>query len=278
MDFNENINYDDIFKYIFLVENLFSFITNNKSNVIQINAILSDDKKVNICLPKLCSNNTYDRKIHNTLFRLDFIPNLEKVIENWFEKYKIFKPLYNLYFSSINTNMYVELQLITFTQALESYHRRLDNSNYMPKNEFEPIKKKIISCIKNNDELDKGMLDKLSSSIEYGYEYSLRKRLNLILKGFDEDLLRVILGNFETIPIKKLNQNFVNKVVDNRNYYTHYDEDITHLSIEKLVYLNNQLKILIEFCFLKELGFSNSEMIEIINENKQRFKVSPIYS
>ena len=56
-------------------------------------------------------------------------------------------------------------------------------------------------------------------------------------------------------------------MIDNRNYYTHYDENSDFKKdIEKLITLNFKLKLLIELCILNELDF-NDEFIE----NKLKF-------
>ena len=55
---------------------------------------------------------------------------------------------------------------------------------------------------------------------------------------------------------------FIEDVINNRNYYTHYDENSDFKKdIGKLITLNFKLKLLIELCILNELDF-NDEFIE----------------
>jgi hypothetical protein len=57
---------------------------------------------------------------------------------------------------------------------------------------------------------------------------------------------------------------FINDVVETRNYLTHYSKGKEELSPIKhhyeLVRLINNLRTIIEFCLLKEVGFSSEEI------------------
>ena len=83
---------------------------------------------------------TYNLKPqHNTLIRLNE-NNLEKIFDNWFENYKSLKGVYDLYFSTIGSNLSSETLFLTYCQILESYHRKRYLGEYVLKKNLKILK------------------------------------------------------------------------------------------------------------------------------------------
>jgi hypothetical protein len=99
----------------------------------------------------------------------------------------------------------------------------------------------------------------LKSRIKYGNEFSLRTRLNKIFAEYQENLIEFIE-----------NKNaFIEKVIDTRNYLTHYDKKEKAAIGEELDPIIQKLKILLKICLLTELGFSSEEIKKLFSRNKR---------
>ena len=162
----------------------------------------------------------------------------------------------------MDSNFTAELLFISYTQAIESYIRKSNYDNfYMDKDEYEWIYKDLKAFINRNQYLSKSHKASLKSRVKFGNEHSLRKRLKDLVESLDEFLLIDYLND-------KYEQNFVNIVIENRNYYTHYDkkDDLVKSGI-KLVLLTLDLRLLLELCILKEMGISK----ELIDKNLKKF-------
>lgn len=108
---------------------------------------------------------------------------------------------------------------------------------------------KAIPKVKENLE------ESLKSRIEYGNEFSLRTRLKEIFDKYQENLSEFV----------EKKEDFIGRVVDTRNYLTHYDEKLKEKAAlgEELDPLIQELKILLEICLLTEVGFSSEEIKEL---------------
>jgi ApeA N-terminal domain 1 len=94
----------------------------------------------------------------------------------------------------------------------------------------------------------------LEQKLEYSNELSLRRRLKELLTPFPA--LYKELGG----------ASFVNRILDTRNYLTHYDEKsrMNAAQGERLHWLSEKLRIVVEMCLLTELGISASAMSDIL--------------
>ena len=109
------------------------------------------------------------------------------------------------------------------------------------------------------DWVEKDHKKSLKSRIEYGNEFSLRTRLKKIFDKYQENLSEFIE-----------NKNaFIEKVVDTRNYLTHYDKKEKAAIGEELDPIIQKLKILLEICLLTELGFSTEEIKKLFSRNRR---------
>lgn len=63
-------------------------------------------------------------------------------------------------------------------------------------------------------------------------------------------------------------KSFINKVVNTRNYLTHYDQGLKNQAAgdEELVHIIQKLKLLMEICLLSELGFSLDEIKSLLSK------------
>lgn len=205
---------------------------------------------------------------YDVLIHFNDIKDKSDIFEKWFEVYKKYKPLFDIYFTNFSTNSTLEYEFLSHTQALEAYMRKNERFKdyYMDFEEYETIKTELNDYVKHST-MSEAHKNSWESRIKYGNEVSLRKRLkDLIAYLNDYDIIREIAS-------EKPNK-FIEDVIDNRNYYTHYDENSDfEKDIEKLITLNFKLKLLIELCILNELEF-NDEFIE--NKLKIKYQRRPV--
>jgi len=186
----------------------------------------------------------------------DISDRFEDFLKNWFKKTDLLGPVYNLYFGTLyNPRMYLEHRFLSLVQAIESYHRRTMKNFELSEEEHEKRIMEILNAVPH------GHKKWLKNKLAYSNEPNLRRRLKEILEKFAD-----VLDKF--IPKK---DSFINKVVTTRNYLTHYDEKLKEQSAEgeELYRLTQKLKILLEICLLKELGFTSDNIKSLISRNRR---------
>jgi hypothetical protein len=197
---------------------------------------------------------TSDVNRFEMLFTLPAIEErLEIVLNNWVKKAEIIKPVYDLYFSAIYAHAYPEFEFLSLAQAIETYHRRIYGGEYQPDDEYsDGLYKTLIEAIPSELASDfRGSL--IKGKLRYANEYSFRKRLLLL----GDHLAKNMKVNF--LSDKKQKGTFSEKVADTRNYFTHYSPELKQkaaLGGEELLDLRRKLRLILQICFLEQLGFS----------------------
>ncbi len=199
---------------------------------------------------------------HDMLFTFkDISDRFEVFLKNWFEKANTLRPVYDLYFGTLyNSRMYLQHQFLSLIQAIEAYHRRKFEGKYLSDGDYEPIYEEFKKLI-NKLNIESSFKEALKSKLKYGNEYSLRKRLKDLFEKYKEVVDDLI----------KDKDVFINKVVDTRNYLTHYDKNLRKKTVdgELLYYVTQQLKIVVEICLLSELGFNCEEIKNLLARNRR---------
>ena len=203
--------------------------------------------------------------------------NIENITKKWFENYKQFNSVYDLYFSLEDSHLNSSTLFLTYAQILESYHRQRYEGEYADNQKFKRISKKVRKCLKETDEIKAiednnvriELTNKIVSSIKFSYEFTLHDRLlelfnELNVYEFFQEILHKFVNDADD-PI----EDFCNLIKNNRNYYTHYgDKSENVLDDENLVELNEALNMVIKLIFLKELDFKVDEVNEITSKDK----------
>ena len=189
---------------------------------------------------------------------------LPKYLSNWIRKSEKLEATYNLYFREHYSKLIVlDSELLSLAQALEAYHRNVFGGEYLTKDEYEPIRIALIKAIPNH--VDSSQRDALEGSLKYGNQYSLRTRLKYICGEFLAELnedLRRLLGD---------STDFIHRLVETRNYFTHRDGDPNAdvVSDDELYRFTRKMRMLLQICFLKEMGFPAAEITRLLNENQE---------
>ena len=269
---------NEVYNHLVKIKDLFTFLT-GKSEIIGLYES-SEYNEINMFFPMMAK--THNRKPqHNPLIHLNE-NNLEKIFNNWFKNYKSLNGVYDLYFSTIESNLSSETLFLTYCQILESYHRKRYSGEYVTKEKFEDFKSKFTPCATKMDGLDEivskknksQFLNKILNSIKYSYEFTLKDRLKELFSEFKGcDLFIKIIDKFTNEEtLEKGIKTYCDIIKDGRNYYTHYGDEPEHLlkGIEFLE-LTDSLNLIIKMIFLKEFGLNDSEINNITKNTKFRF-------
>lgn len=199
------------------------------------------------------------KKIHSMhmLFNYTVIAEkFEKYYQTWITNKEILQPIYNLYFGVIyNKNMYLDQKFLELIQAVESFHRRTSTQTDLPEKDHKTRIEKILSSAPSEH---KNWLEK---RLLYSNELTLRKRLNTLIEQFPQVIDDYSLNKYE----------FVNLVVNTRNYLTHFDKSLESKAADntKKHELCQRLMLLVEACLLSKLGFETEKITFLIETSKR---------
>lgn len=188
---------------------------------------------------------------HQMLFNYGAIKtNAQSIINKWLNAYETLSPALNLYFSTkIGAQKYIDGKFLALAQGLETYHRRTSDEKLMDEEEF----KSLVDTVKEN--CPEENIDWLEGRLMHGNEINLGKRLKIIIEPFKEHL-----------GTSKERSKLLRKIIDTRNYLTHYSEELKSKSAEgnELWLLCQKMEVIFQLHFLKVIGFSEDEIKNVI--------------
>lgn len=179
-------------------------------------------------------------------------------LNSWFEKASTLKPVYDLYFSTLyNPKMYLEGRFLSLSQALETYHRRVSGGKYLEQQVFETVHSALVEVL-DGFEFERDVRNTFVGKLQYINELSLRRRIKELVLSFGDSIGRYIPSA----------SSFAGRVVDTRNYLTHYNQSLEAGAAQgkDLYDLSEQLELLLELCFLRELGLPDVLRTSIVLE------------
>jgi hypothetical protein len=137
-------------------------------------------------------------------------------------------------------------------QAAETYHRQIRKGGVLTKPEYKVKKSEILQSVPPEHK------DWLEKKLEWGNELTLQQRMEELLRDCSDTVQQFIgdAGEFAT------------QVKATRNYLTHFSKKNKSVAEgDELIYLTYKLKILIEECILRELGFSKEDVNWVIGKS-----------
>ncbi len=183
----------------------------------------------------------------------DIVNRFGLILKNWFTNADPLEPVYGGYFAVIyNPQMYLHQKFLSFLNALESYHRRRFSNYELPEVDHKKRKDAIVSAVPEH------YRNWLEKKLEYSNELTLRVRL--------QDLVQ----KFSFLQFRDTDW-FVNKVLNTRNYLTHYDPSKKEgaATNDELLEITHKLKVLIEAVLLTELGLSPTEVQNLVRQSDE---------
>jgi hypothetical protein len=206
------------------------------------------------------SNSEYD-PFNNLVEFKDIEHRFGTYLKDWYLKRKNLEPICQLYFGSqYGRFVYLNLKFLSMIQALESYHRAFISNEELTKSEHE---KRIAAIMETAPKIHETWL---AEKLQYSNEPSLRKRIKTILEMFPKTVPAII-------PDPKW---FINRAVRTRNYMNHFDPVLKDEASNntELFALTERLRVIVEMCLLKEIGFDLDEInTKITNHYSNRLKL-----
>ena len=176
--------------------------------------------------------------------------NIGHFLRRWLDNYQEYEPTFNLYFSvKANRHMHLEGRFLFLVHGIESLHRRSSSETLLPAGEFEDRVKTVLSNTPSN------WKSWLRDRLRYGNELPLRTRITQMVEPFNK--------LFGTESERK---DFIGKVVNTRNFLTHYDPSLRNRAVTDsatLLRLYNKLEGLVQLHLLRLLGISDADIVEI---------------
>lgn len=265
---------NDFTSTAFKITNLMCFALDEVVSLKNVSATSSeimrdvgDDKKHPVPISIYYQSIPFSEKIpkknwHEMLFNFSAIKtNAQRVFNNWLNAYEYLSPALGLYFSTkAGAQKYLDGKFLALAQGLETYHRRTSSETLMDKKFYEVLVSEVLEgCPAEH-------LDWLKGRLMHGNEINLGKRIKKIIDPFKDHL-----GNSR--DRKKL----LRKIVDTRNYLTHYNESLQDEAAKgrDLWVLCMKMEVIFNLHFLKVIGFTDEEINGVV-ENfyplKQKLK------
>jgi len=260
---NEEIfSINELLRYVWKFSNFFCFVSNHRLPLKIIHAFNSEivDERSNPIYMDIYSQSFMDHDSISPFYGRDVLLNYEdikdrfpEIVNRWRILYDKILPSLNLYFSVMHgKNILIEQRFSSMVNALESLHRRLYCNSVFSKSEYETKVHEVL------DSVPKEHREWIEGRLKYGNEPNLRFRLKKLIKPFS-----FLLGNSEK------RSRITTKIVNNRNYLTHYDESLTKqaASITSMSYLCDFMEILFQLNLLLLLECSIEESADSVKNN-----------
>jgi hypothetical protein len=184
-------------------------------------------------------------------------------LQNWFRIAENIEPTYDLFFGTIyNPYLYPNNEFLSLAQALESYCSRTFDNNIMPNDLFEELLSQMLEIISG---IPQEYRLQFEPKVKYGMNRkSLRTKLKELFEKYS-DLFKLFVDDRD---------GFIGKVVDTRNYYTHYSPELEERAAEltEIPFLSQDLRFILFVVLLKEIGFDDKSTEQALTRY-MRFRI-----
>jgi hypothetical protein len=232
-------------------------------DVIQGTAVFEDF----LIIRKISKSDWEDDKLipQFLLFNLhDLHPSPAAIFEKFVERKEKLRAAVDLYFSTIyNDGGLPRVEFLTLAQSLEAYHRAAMPGKYEDDEKYKHgLRTKFWNVVPSPPDIDADFRIALDNKLNYLNEFSLRKRLKELATKHAA-ILQELIGTPDKFSII---------VSDLRNKLTHSGEGSENpdKDYRKLIKFSEMMALLLEVCFLDEMGFKQDVTKEIIFNRSKR--------
>jgi hypothetical protein len=176
------------------------------------------------------------------------------LLDRWFTVATDLEHACNLFFSAhYLTDLPVELRFLNVVRAAEVYHRVRYATTALAPEDHAAMVDRIVSRFDGDDRVW------LEGQLAYSNEARLIQRLRELIDFVGSALTPALV------------QGLARRVADSRNYLTHYDEGLHGRASHgvDLYRLSEALVLLLQACFLRELGFDEATSAALIQRNRR---------
>lgn len=266
---NKMRHLDLYWKTLYVVQNFLSFVTLCAVHPLNIrlypNVNSREYKSPLDIYTRLIFNKEKRKRSHPRqalIPRNSNVIDINNVLQCWLSSAKTLQPVHELFFSILYTpRIYERLKFLTLIQALEAYHRRTIGGFERPIDEHKQREQEIL--LSAPDQYRHWLKEKL----QWSNELSLRKRLKDLWDKHSSLLEKHIRDG-----------NFLNKVIDIRNYLTHYSDVFEEppQNVHGLDDLIVKLGIFLIICLLGGLNITEQQLDMLLaNEDFLWYKMTP---
>ena len=184
-----------------------------------------------------------------------------QAVQPWFDQFDAFNPALRLFFTITGAReMFTNIRLILAIQAIEVFHRRTSDETVMGEQKFIEFTQVMVAAIPPDTEPD--MREKLESLYRFANEPSLKQRLRSIVASLTHAFGEAPGG---------FNSKFLRKLVDTRNYYTHFSEDLSARTLdgEGMYWGTRRVVLLLTLLFLQRLGIAASDIKPLLQRHRE---------
>ena len=169
----------------------------------------------------------------------------------WVREWKDIGTAATLLYGTLLVELPPEFELLALTQALETFHRHVYDGTYLRPEEYETVRSGLASAIPMGTPND--LKQALTKRIEYGNEYSQRKRFQELLSSLDDAAQELL----------RIDKALLNRVVDERNHLTHRPPESDHYvpmdNVERRL-TAQKLKAFLFLLLLSHLHFTGEDV------------------
>ena len=179
--------------------------------------------------------------------------HLSEVVVRWFDTFPRVEAPSQLAMSVLASNdLWLHVEFLSLMQALEGLHRGVVGGDYMDKETYEPVRQVLSAAIPGA--LAAAHKEALSSRIKWGYQYSLRKRLEDLAGRLCTPIRQVIFGDNGCLP---------QRWVTTRNFFTHWDEQERTEALHgaELYYANVRMRHFLRALYLELMGIPQDTIL-----------------
>ena len=172
---------------------------------------------------------------------------------NWiklYDKLDFIIHLYNLV--NIGKISWVGERLVVLSRCLEGLHRIFYDKKPIDETKFEDSVDILLNSMKNHN-IDPEIQELIKIKLEHANELTFRKRIRSLISFFSQQMAPNGSSEEET---RKIHRGLINKIYDNRNYYTHalLDQKKSMPDIDELAHIEEQMLMLMDLHLLKLLA------------------------
>jgi hypothetical protein len=205
------------------------------------------------------SNNVFQALKYNFIFREEDLEHtLGEHMSSWINNYDKVLTQISLLKSTFCGNQYAESEFLTLCQAVESYHRNIQGGQYIAQETYD---KDVFPVLTNAipTTLEASFKQSIKTKLKYANEFSLRKRLTQLI------------GQHSYIFDKRIQttDGLASKIVDARNYFTHYTQDAKQVQPYPLNFYSTVLRSILTVSILAQMGFSSRKIVELSERCEQ---------
>lgn len=186
----------------------------------------------------------------------------EQVFSGWYSNARNLRLVCELFFGAqYNSEMYVESKFLSYTQALEIFHRVMARQEcYVPREEYRNYRQAVERAIPET--APDRLKEKLRTAIDFANDFSLRERL--------EDLIGELHPTTQNRISEDL-KSFTKAVVATRNYLTHGGSQSKANAFSgpsEFAVANQKLQAILSISLLKMLGIPELQVAAAVFRNR----------